>query len=279
MNSLNQYLNEIKQNHSKTAILVKAILFCLLFTILLILFSFSKSFLPAQYERLIHGSLGSLAAILTTILFLKIDKSTITDSGLSYQKTTIKHFLWGLLIGLVLMGLLTVSVILASGFIIELNSKTSFPNFIFWTLPLIPLAFMEELGFRGYPLIILKKTFGIRPSIVMSSFLFACYHLANGWTIQNAFLGAGSWGMIFGLTAICSKGISMSTGLHVAANLTTSAFGISDRSYNIWVLKQNNGLSLENYQSSPLEILLPQISLLMLGILAMEFYLRKKNIA
>jgi hypothetical protein len=136
---------------------------------------------------------------------------------------------------------------------------------------------MEEVGFRAYPLIILKDKTGIRNSIIITSILFALYHVANGWTIQNSFMGAGVWGIIYGLAAIYSNGISMPTGMHYAANLTASAFGISNGSFNIWILKQDNGMSLENYQSSQLTILIPQIIVLLLGIICMEWYLKKKN--
>jgi uncharacterized protein len=172
---------------------------------------------------------------------------------------------------------LTLSVILFSNFKIEINNNSNILNFLFWTLPLIPLAFMEEVGFRAYPLIILKDTIGIRNSILITSILFALYHIVNGWTIQSAFLGAGVWGIIYGLAAIYSNGISMPTGMHYAANLTTSAFGISNTSFNIWVLKQKSGLTLENHQSSQLITVIPQISVLLLGIIFMELYLRKKN--
>ncbi|MBL0270178.1 MAG: CPBP family intramembrane metalloprotease [Chitinophagaceae bacterium] len=78
--------------------------------------------------------------------------------------------------------------------------------------------------------------------------LFGAYHLANGWTLQNAFLGAGVWGIIFGLAAYRSGGIALPTGLHYAVNMTTSAFGISSGSYHLWVLKSGDGQSLANYQ-------------------------------
>lgn len=272
-------MNEISQNISKAKHFVKAILFCGTFTGLFIVFSFFKSLFPDKFERLTHAAIGTTAAILTTFLFLKFDRKTFTDIGFTYEKTTLKNFFTGLLIGIGLMGLLTCIVILTSGFKIETSTKSSFTNFILWTLPLIPLAYMEEVGFRGYPLTLLKRNFGLRNSIIITSLLFAFYHIANGWTIQNSFLGAGVWGILFCLAAIYSNGISMPTGMHYAANLTTSAFGISEGSFNVWVLKSKDGLTLENYQSSQLTTLIPQLSLLILAIICMEWYLRKQNTA
>jgi membrane protease YdiL (CAAX protease family) len=268
-------MKEIHPSGSKIKYVLRAMLFCTVFTGLFIALSFFKSAFPGKFERLVHGIIGTIAALLTTLLFLKWDKKSFSDIGLNFEKTTLKKFFSGVLMGIGLMGLLTISVIYISDFKIETNSNSDILNFIFWTLPLIPLAFMEEVGFRAYPVSILKDKTGIRITLLITSILFAIYHIANGWSIQNSFLGAGVWGIIYGLAAIYSKGISMPTGIHYAANLTTSAFGISNDSFNIWTLKQSNGMTLENYQSSQLVTLIPQISVFLLGVLLMEWYIRK----
>jgi membrane protease YdiL (CAAX protease family) len=268
-------MKETKNLNTRITYIFKSILFCIVFTVLFVIFSFTKTFVPGKFERIAHGAIGTIVALLTTYLFLKIDKKSFADIGLKFEKTSLKKFIFGILIGIAIMGLLTLSVILFSNFKIETNNNSNILTFLFWTIPLIPLAFMEEVGFRAYPLIILKDKLGIRNSILITSILFALYHIANGWTIQNSFLGAGVWGIVYGLAAVYSNGISLPTGIHYAANLTTSAFGISNTSFNIWVLKQKNGMTLENYQSSQLLTLIPQISVLLLGILCMEWYLRK----
>jgi len=272
-------MKEIARPAKTITYIIKAILFCIVFTGLLILLSFFKSSVPDKFERIAHGTIGTTAALLATFIFLKFDKKTFTDIGLVIEKTSLKKFFLGIFVGITLMGILALSVIFFSNFKIETNSNSNILNFLLWTLPLIPLAFMEEVGFRAYPIIILKDKTGIRNSIIITSILFALYHVINGWTMQNSFLGAGVWGIIFGLTAIYSNGISMPTGLHYAANLTSSAFGISEGSFNLWVLKSKDGLTLENYQGSQLTNLIPQISLLIFGTICMEWYLRKKTTA
>lgn len=264
-------------DESKITTLTKAVLFCATFTILFIALSLFKSFFPGSQERIAHAIVGTIAAILTTFLFLKFDRKTFADIGFVYKKPTLKNFVVGLFTGICLMGLLSYTVILFSGFKVETNAESNLANFILCTLPLIPLAFMEEVGFRGYPLIILKNSYNTRNTILITSFLFALYHIANGWTLQNAFLGAGVWGILFGLAAIYSNGIALPTGLHYGVNATTAAFGISDNSFNIWTLKQSNGLSLESYQSSKLETLLPQVGILVIGVVLMERFHRKKT--
>lgn len=256
--------------------ILKAILFCIVFTGVFIILSFAKSFVSDKLERIAHGTIGTFAALLTTLSFLKFDKKTFADIGLTFEKDFFKRFFSGVLSGIVLMGILSLSVIFFSDFKIEVNSHSNIFNFLLWTLPLIPLAFMEELAFRAYPLQLLKNETSVRSAIFITSILFALYHIANGWTMQNAFLGAGVWGIMYGLAAIYSNGISMPTGMHYAANLTTSAFGISESSSNVWILKSKDGLTLENYQSSQLITLIPQISLLLFAVICMEWYVRKK---
>ena len=258
---------------------LKAVLFCIVFTGLFIVLSFTKSFIPEKFERLAHGVIGTTAALLTTFLFLFVEKKKFADIGLAFNKKTIAKFFFGVLIGTVLSGIMSLSVIYFSDFKLELNASSNLWRFILCTMFYIPLAFMEELGFRAYPLAMVNRGIGIRFGILLTSILFALYHIANGWTIQDSFLGAGVWGILFGLAAVYSKGIAMPTGIHFAANITTDAFGTTTDSYNIWVLKFNDGSAIVNYQSSPLTTIVPQIALLLVGIISMEYYLMTKKTA
>ena len=174
------------------------------------------------------------------------------------------------------MGLLTTSVLYFSNVTIEANPRSNVWHFLLLTFPLIPLAFMEELGFRAYALQILKDKIGIRLSIVITSILFALYHIANGWTIASSFYGPGVWGLVFGLAAVYSKGIAMPTGIHYAANLTTSAFGIANNTVSIWTIKQP---SIPATKSGIIDWLtiISAFALLAFAIICIEVYVRQKN--
>lgn len=257
--------------------ILKAALFCIAFTGLYVLIYFIKSPVLQEFTELTHAIIGIVVALLVTWLFLKWDRKRFRDIGLYWEGRTIQRFLLGLVIGIGLMGLMSGAVIFFSHFKMEWNTESNLLKFFWGTLPLLPLAFMEELGFRAYPFASLQEKTGIRTTIYVTAFLFAAYHLANGWTLQNAFLGAGVWGIIFGLAAYRSGGIALPTGLHYAVNMTTSAFGISSGSYHLFVLKQSNGESLANYQSSQLETLLPQVGLMVVGVLGVEWYIKKNQ--
>lgn len=267
--------NTIK--NGKTKGVLNVIAFCGVFTLLFIGLSFFKSIFPDGAERLVHGCIGTLSALLTTLLFLKYNKLSFADIGFVYEKKTLLRFLIGLLYGILIMGALTALVIFSSGFSVQLNTHASFLNFWILTLPLILLAYMEELGFRGFSLQMALRVMDTRGALLLTSLLFALYHMANGWSVQASLLGPGPWGIIFGLAALQANGISMSTGLHYGVNLTTSAFALTDTSFNLFVLKQSNGQSLEQYQSSDIEILLPQIAIFVLAIGLMEVYVRTKT--
>ena len=138
-------------------------------------------------------------------------------------------------------------------------------HFLLVTMPLIPLAFMEELAFRGYPLEILKNRIGIRASIFITSILFALYHLANGWTIESSFLGPAIWGLIFGLAAIYSKGIAMPTGIHYAANLTASHLDQASNTTSIMDCKSVRTDRI-NQPGTNLMTIIPNLALLVFAI-------------
>lgn len=258
--------------------ILKATLFCIVYTGLFVVLSFVKNLLPVTAERFAHGIIGTLAGFLVTFLFLKFDRKTFFGIELYFERKTIIRFLVGVLVGVSIMGLLAAGVMYFTHVSIKLNENTTIWHFLLVTSPLFPLAFMEELGFRAYPLQILKDKTSIRLSVVITSVLFALYHIVNGWTIASSFLGPAVWGLIFGLAAIYSKGIAMPTGIHYAANLTTSAFGLKDNSTAIWTITPTDTVTTTFY-GIDLTIILPSIMILVLGLVTMETYLRRKTTA
>ena len=86
-------MNNSKPTRFKGAnYVLKAVLFCIVFTGFFIVLSFTKSFIPEKFERLDHGIIGTIAALLTTFLFLVIEKKKFADIGLAFNKKTIAKF-------------------------------------------------------------------------------------------------------------------------------------------------------------------------------------------
>jgi uncharacterized protein len=258
----------IIQKNIRAKYIFKAIFFCMAFTGTFVVFSFVKGFIPNKFERLSHGITGTLAAFFTTFLFLRFDRKQFSDIGLVLQHSTLIKFFTGILAGVIVMGLMVISIFYFSSTHVRLNQESNIWHFLLMTLPLIPLAFMEEIGFRAYPLQILKDKVGVRLAIIVTSVLFALYHIANGWTIASSFYGPGVWGLIFGLSAIYSRGIAMPAGIHYAVNLTTAAFGAANNTVSIWIVKQ---------PQSTTAAIPASFVLLVFAIACIELYLKQKT--
>jgi len=266
------------QNNIKAKYIFKSVLFCVAFTGLLVIFSFAKGFIPNEFERLAHGVIGTLAAFLATVLFLRFDRKRFSSIGLTFERNTVVRFFVGVITGVVIMGLLAMSVIYFTNVEIKVNQGSNLLHFLLVTAPLLPLAFMEELGFRAYPLQILKDRIGIRLSIIITSILFGLYHIVNGWSIASSLYGPAVWGLIFGLAAIYSKGIAMPTGIHYAANLTTSAFGAKNTTASIWTVTQPDN-AIVKHEGIDWSTILPSLVLLIFAVICIELYMRRKTTA
>jgi membrane protease YdiL (CAAX protease family) len=254
----------------------KAILFCAVFTALFTVFSFAKSFIPNNLERLAHGIIGTIAAALTTIVFIRIDKKNFAEIGLKPNRKTIVHFFSGFGTGIMLMVPIALGIIYFSDLTLEWNSDSSIISFLWITLYLIPLAFLEELAFRAYPLEILKNTINIRYSIILTSILFALYHIANGWSVTSAFMGPAIWGLIFGIAALYSKGIAMPTGIHYAANLSTLALGANDFPHSVWKIRQKYPIDRVE-QGMDWNMIIPAIILFLIAMICIELYRKRQR--
>ncbi len=273
--SVHKNRNDYSLQHQGVYFL-KSILFCVVFTGFLVILSSAKSFVPPNFERLAHGVVGTIAGILATVIFLKFDKKKFSDIGLRFDRNTIVKFFAGVVIGIIIMGILAAGVLYFTKLEVTVNPKSNFFNFVLMTSPLILLAFMEELGFRAYPLEILKDKIGIRLAIIITSLLFALYHLVNGWSIASIFYGPAIWGLIFGLSAIYAKGIAMPTGIHYAANLTTSSLGEPNNAVSIWIVQKPDSATAK-YAGIDWITVLPSIALLVFAVICIEIYMRRRN--
>jgi membrane protease YdiL (CAAX protease family) len=252
--------------------LVKAVLFCTCFTLLFVGLSALLSFFPGiQRNRLVYGLTGVLAGVMTTAGFLWFDKQTFASIGLRVEIKTLLRFISGVFIGIALTAPLAIGSLYAEHATIHLNNSSGIGLFLASNLALLPMAMMEEIGFRGYPLVVLQKHLGIRTAMILTSLLFAVYHIANGWSIASSFYGPAIWGMLFALSAVRTGGIAMATGIHFAANLCTSAF--NPGAAPIWTVTLPDHVP---EKTTTWMIFLPAFILLVIGVAGMEICVQKK---
>jgi membrane protease YdiL (CAAX protease family) len=135
---------------------------------------------------------------------------------------------------------------------------------------------MEEVAFRGYPLIKLNKTCGTYCAQIVIALVFALYHIVQGWDVSIAFLGPGIWAIIFGWAALYSKGIAMPTGIHVALNAGQNLVGMKGASAaTYWLIVQPVGATESTIAWANTIGLLTQVLMLLLGIMLTVLYVNK----
>ncbi|WP_026915078.1 CPBP family intramembrane glutamic endopeptidase [Christiangramia portivictoriae] len=251
----------------------------IIFTLLFIFLSQLKSFLPEKVERYSHGIIGTISALASIYLFLKIEKSSFKDYNLKWQKNTIIKFIIGTLIGAIIALIMIFSQIFYSGLELKLSPDQNIETFMIAIPAIIILAFMEEFAFRSYPFIKLNRIFGLRITQITIAILFALYHIANGWSPILSFLGPGIWSLAYGLSAAISNGISMPTGIHSGVNVILALFIGKLNINSVWQIDYPENVSNEIIESNENFGFLLQIILFVICVVATEIYLRRKTSA
>jgi membrane protease YdiL (CAAX protease family) len=87
------------------------------------------------------------------------------------------------------------------------------------------LACMEEVGFRSYPLLGLKRVLGLWTAQSIVAVAFIAYHVLNGQAWVSAVVGTGLGSLLFGMAAVASRGLALPIGLHAMWNFGSWALG------------------------------------------------------
>lgn len=227
--------------NSKNQRIVRAVLLPIAFTILLVGASFLKQLLPPQYERMSYGLIGSLVAIVVTWIFIKWNKASWADLGLGWDAKTIAKSLMGLVIGIVLAAVMVGTMVICTDVSIAINDAPAILPFLMTTTALIPLAWMEEMAFRGYAFQELYGGLGLRNTQIIIAIVFALYHVAGGQGLASAFLGPGCFAFVFGLARVKSGGLALPTGIHIGLNLFNASIGQHRGLNSLFVIGMENG--------------------------------------
>lgn len=198
--------------------------------------------LPSKWYKLTYGIAGTCCALLTTWLFLKIQKGSCKAIGLGWQRRTFIRFLKGVAIGTVLFTVMLFVLVSFSALQFQRNPVPfNIGAFAITFLTLIPLALMEELAFRSYSFVTLNKDCGLWITQILTAIAFALYHVAGGQSVSSSFLGPGIWAFVFGLAAVWSGGIAMPLGIHFTINVLQVLAGMKGSINGFWTLSYPEG--------------------------------------
>jgi membrane protease YdiL (CAAX protease family) len=229
------------------------------------------------WKNLTFGVSGTLTTILISWLFVRYEKTSLKEIGLTWQRGTVRRFFTGLLIGGALFGLMLSALLMFTPLQLQLNTKSFQPTALPGYFAFIPLSLMEEIGFRSYPFIKLNNQFGLRTTQLIVAIVFALGHVLGGQGVASSFLGPGIWAFVFGLAAVWSGGIAMPFGIHLALNLLQPLTGMRGDSGALWILTNKTDLA-GGHMATPETVGLVMHLILLAGSLLMtEYYIRKKQ--
>ncbi|WP_369999587.1 lysostaphin resistance A-like protein [Winogradskyella sp.] len=225
----------------------------------------------------IGGIVITLLALILTYVIIKKQGKTFKDIGLYWESKTPIRFGFGFLIGVVVTVIMLAIAINFSSLEVVYNEDSDILKVLFWVLIFFPLAFMEELIFRGHAFLKLNKTIGLWPAQIIMAILFAWYHDYTGATFFNQLLGPGIWALIFGITAIWTKGLAFPIGLHMAINVVLAFVGQKNGRHAIWNLEYSKDMTIELASETNNVGFIMQICILLIGIALTEYYRRKNQ--
>ncbi|NVN18157.1 CPBP family intramembrane metalloprotease [Muricauda sp. HICW] len=186
-------------------------------------------------QRIIVAAFGLMGFLLLISLFMKyVDKKSFLDLGL-YFKNNGKDILFGVLAGLLIMGMGYGLLILFG----QLEFKEM--NFIgiefLLTLVLYTIvSFSEEILLRGYILRNFMESMNNFLALLLSAILFSIMHSANPNISWIGFVNLFLAGIIMGLPYIYTQSLWFPIAFHFSWNFFQSLFGFNVSGMNSYSL-------------------------------------------
>lgn len=195
---------------------------------ILIGFGMVSHIAPARFSALAWGATSSIGLLALTAAFLHWERRDASSAGLRFELRSIGRFGIGAAIGGALYGAYLLILLNLTDVRIVSAPVIPIATLLLALATYLTLAIMEEIGFRGYALRRLEERMGRASALVLGAFVFGALHLAYGWTIGAAMLGAGAGALLFGIAALVSRGLAVPIGVHTAWNLAVWSVGEKD---------------------------------------------------
>jgi membrane protease YdiL (CAAX protease family) len=174
--------------------------------------------IPGPWANLVLGSVAAIGAFALTVVFVRWEEISLDSVGAALARGSLPRFAAGFLAGLVLVAIYTLIPAIAGHVRWVRAPGNGFATTIVSLFTFLAISCREELAFRGYPLAHLNKFFGVWSAQIIVAVVFAAEHMAGGWPLSRALLGAGVGSLLFGMAAIATRGLAVPIGLHAAWN-------------------------------------------------------------
>ena len=216
---------------------------------------------------------ASLLTFLLVYLFTRWEKLRLNDVGVVPGKSTIQRFVVGYVIGLSMSAIQALTVFGFGHLQLTIVPNITAQQIILPLSLYLFVACREELVFRSYSLRSLDYSFSSAVALLSITVIFVLEHVVAGMTWKMAAIGSGLGGILFGLSALKTKGLALPLGLHGAWNFGQWMVGFKNKA-GVWTAVVEKG-----YERETENVSLVAFSLVMLlaitGIVL--FYKRKST--
>lgn len=193
---------------------------------ILYLASVPKGMVPQQLGQLLWGLTSAVLLLGLTQVVLRHEGRRFRDVGLRLSASSPGRLFLGAGLGLAVYGLTVAADIAIAGPIHFSRVATANGAAVsLAAVTFLALSFMEELGFRGYPLRSLTTALGAWKAQVIVAVAFAASHLLFGWSLQAVVFGVLPSAFLFGAAALAFGDLMVPIGLHAALNLARWSTG------------------------------------------------------
>jgi membrane protease YdiL (CAAX protease family) len=208
---------------------------------------------------------------LLVVLFTRWQKLNLTQVGAVPGKQTMRRFVTGYIAGLAMAVLQALTVVSFGHLHLVIVPHISAIGIILPLLLYFFVATREELAFRSFAIRTLDYAFQSAFALALITIIFILEHIVAGMTWKMAIIGSGLGGILFGISALKTKGLALPVGLHSAWNFGQWAMGFKNKP-GIWEATVEKGYEAKTENTS----LAAFILVMVLAIAAVLFFYKNK---
>ena len=197
----------------------------LLFWVGYVVISFVVGFATAStigsevWQLTAWGFISSAGLLVLSRGLGRIDKAPHADHDPKPLSSGLGRFSVGFLLGLASFGVHVAIVASFAGPVrFEWVPGVGATAAVLYFARFLATSCMEELGFRGYALRRLTGIMGPWPAVCLTAVVFGLSHLNYGWDMQTIAFGVIPPGLLWGMSALATRGLGVPIGLHAAWN-------------------------------------------------------------
>jgi membrane protease YdiL (CAAX protease family) len=237
-------VNKFKFRMRKLSTLVRVSLFYISSLLVLMFTSWVTKSFSLKVADLLSILLSSVLTFLLVYLFTYWQKLRLADVGMVPGKSTVQRFIAGYVIG-ISMAVLQALTVLGFGHLqLIIVPNITFSEIVLPLLLYFFVACREELVFRSYSLRSLDYSFSSSVALPIIVILFIIEHVVAGMSWKMSIIGSGLGGILFGLSALKTRGLALPLGLHSAWNSGQWMMGFKNKP-GVWSAVVEKGYERE----------------------------------